>query len=509
MDYYFVKSFTPEILLSVCILLKLVYNPFFYNSISKNFPLIEVEIFAQLSVILFLSIVLSFNLKNEFVQETFLFFNSSGIINLKILLFIVCFFITSLILNSFKVQKLNLSEYFTIFLLSLISLILLLSSFDMLTVYLLIEMQALCFYILAGFDRKSAFSTEAGLKYFITGSFISGIFLLGCVIIYGSLGTLNLNSLSLLLSFSLSSDLGFLNIIVLFGCFLITITFLFKLSAVPFHYWSPDVYEGSPLASTIIFSILPKISYFVLFIRWLSIVLPNMTVIQTFLISSGIITILVGSFLAIHQKRFKRLVIYSSIAQGGFLIAGTSVNTLESILALLFFIVIYIITSTLIWLQFTFFYSSSTKTNTFLNKSNSPVFLSALSNFFQTNKIWAASFIIIFFSLAGLPPLSGFFSKILVLLSIIKTQLFSLNLLLILISAVSVFYYLKVIKTIFFELKISQLKQLSFQLGIGTLFFDLDCLIIASFLSLLIFLFLSPNLLLLLLEVPALSIAFF
>jgi len=173
----------------------------------------------------------------------------------------------------------------------------------MLTVYLLIEMQALCFYILAGFDRKSAFSTEAGLKYFITGSFISGIFLLGCVIIYGSLGTLNFNSLSLLLTFSLSSDLGFLNLIVLFGCFLITITFLFKLSAVPFHYWSPDVYEGSPLASTIIFSILPKISYFVFFIRWLSIVLPNMTVIQTFLISSGIITILVGSFFSYTSEK--------------------------------------------------------------------------------------------------------------------------------------------------------------------------------------------------------------
>ena len=295
------------------------------------------------------------------------------------------------------------------------------------------------------------------------------------------MGTLNLNSLSLLLTFSLGSDLGFLNLIVLFGCFLITITFLFKLSAVPFHFWSPGVYEGSLLASTIIFSILPKLSYFVFFIRWLSIVLPNMTLIQTFLICSGIATILVGSFLAIQQKRFKRLVIYSSIAQGGFLIAGTSVNSSESILALLFFIVIYIITSTLIWFQFTFFYSSSTKINSFLHKSNPPIFLSTLSNFFQTNKIWAISFIFIFFSLAGLPPLSGFFSKILVLLSIIKTQIFSVNVLLILISAVSVFYYLKVIKTVFFEFKSSQLKHLSFQVGIGTLFFDLDCLIIAFF----------------------------
>jgi NADH-quinone oxidoreductase subunit N len=234
-----------------------------------------------------------------------------------------------------------------------------------------------------------------------------------------------------------------------------------------------------------------------------------MTLIQTFLVCSGIVTILVGSFLAIQQKRFKRLVIYSSIAQGGFLIAGTSVNSSESTLALLFFIVIYIITSTLIWFQFAFFYASSTKINVFLNKSNPPIFLSTLSNFFQTNKIWALSFIFIFFSLAGLPPLSGFFSKILVLLSILKTQIFSLNVLLLLISAVSVFYYLKVIKTVFFELKSSQLKHLSFQVGIGTLFFDFDCLIIAFFLSLLFFLFLNPNLLLLLLEVPALSISFF
>lgn len=128
-------------------------------------------------------------------------------------------------------------------------------------------MQALAFYVLASYKRDSAFSTEAGLKYFISGSFISGIFLLGCLLVYGSMGTLNFNDISLLLAFKLDCSLVYLNYILILGILLVVFTLLFKISAAPFHFWSPDVYDGSPLATTVAFSILPKIIIFTFLIR--------------------------------------------------------------------------------------------------------------------------------------------------------------------------------------------------------------------------------------------------
>jgi len=167
--------------------------------------------------------------------------------------------------RSFCLQSINFFEYFTVFLLSLLALLLLINSSDILSAYLIIEMQALCFYILASFKRNSSFSTEAGLKYFISGSFISGVFLLGASLIYGCLGTLNFNILSWLLTFDFSSDFIILRILIIIAVCLITFTLCFKIAAAPFHFWSPDVYEGSPLASTLVFSIIPKISLFVFF----------------------------------------------------------------------------------------------------------------------------------------------------------------------------------------------------------------------------------------------------
>jgi NADH:ubiquinone oxidoreductase subunit 2 (subunit N) len=157
-------------------------------------------------------------------------------------------------------------------------------------------MQALCFYILASFRRNSAFSTEAGLKYFISGSFISGIFLFGCSLIYGGLGTLNFNSIKLLLEFPLLDEFSGLKMFVLAGIMLITITLLFKVSAAPFHFWSPDVYEGSPLGSTIIFSIVPKIVIFNFFIKWLCTISVMFYDMKDILVFVGVLSVFFGTF---------------------------------------------------------------------------------------------------------------------------------------------------------------------------------------------------------------------
>lgn len=510
MDFLLLKSFLPEIFLSLCILIQLVFNVYLITFINYNFPVLNKEIFSQTGFILLCVLFLLYNSKIEVFFLNFLFVNDSGSNYVKFLLILSCLFILSTIVTCFKFQKLNFFEFFTILLLSILSLLLLISSCDMLSAYLAIEMQALSFYILACFKRNSSFSIEAGLKYFITGAFISGIFLFGCSIIYGILGTLNFNSISLLLFIPIENDFVFLNHFLLVGILLVIITFLFKLSVVPFHFWSPDVYEGSPLASTIIFSIIPKLALFHFLIKWLIVVLDSFPQIETLLFFCGIFSILVGSFFAIRQKRIKRLVIYSSIAQVGFLISALSINSLNSFVAVYFFIIIYILSSILMWSHISFFYSFQDKILIYKNKTLLPIFLSNLSNFFKSNKLWAFSLVLIFFSIAGIPPLSGFLSKIFIILSIIEHKEIFNILLLVLISSISVFYYLRIMKVAFFEPTIiNKNKKDSISVIFKTQNFDFDCLIISILLYLLLFIFFNPSFLLLICHKIVLSSFFF
>jgi len=373
---------------------------------------------------------------------------------------------------------------------------LLVSVADMLSAYLVIEMQALAFYILASFRRNSAFSTEAGLKYFIAGSFISGIFLLGCALIYGVVGTLNFTNLNLILGFYFIGESNYLMFFLSLGILLITITLLFKLSAAPFHFWSPDVYDGAPLASTIAFSIVPKVALFHFTIKWLTLVLENFTELKVLLLVSGLLSAFIGAFFAIRQKRLKRLIIHSSIAQSGFLIAALSSNSINNLTAIYFFLVIYVITSVLIWSQIANFNTVTTNTLRFLNRAQSPIFVSGLANAYRINIVQSISIIIIFFSIAGIPPFSGFLAKFLIVFGLIESHQLAGALLLVLISAISVFYYLKVIKIVFFEIQNLNTQNNFMQVVLRTVYFYLDCFIVALFLFSLVFLFFYPSYLL-------------
>ncbi len=278
------------------------------------------------------------NLKIESSFSNFIFINDEGSRVIKILFIIICLTLLFPLIRSFKLQNLNFFEFFTIFLLSILALLLLLNAYDLISVYLIIEMQALSFYVLACFRRNSAFSTEAGLKYFISGSFISGIFLLGCSFIYGGIGTLNFLNISLLLSFNFANEHLIIKNFILIGIVLILISFLFKISSAPFHFWSPDVYEGSPLSTTIIFSILPKLIIFTFLIRWLSTLSFLFDSISFIFTISGFFSVVLGTFFAIKQKRLKRLIVFSSIAQVGFLVISLSVHTLLGFSSLYFYL---------------------------------------------------------------------------------------------------------------------------------------------------------------------------
>jgi len=383
------------------------------------------------------------------------------------------------------------------------------SSSDLILIYILLELQTLCFFVLACFDRNSTFSTESGLKYFILGSFISGLFLCGCVLIYGCVGSLNLNNIELIFS-SFDTSFSFLKFICLIGGILILITFIFKIGGAPFYFWVPDVYEGASLPSTIIFSITPKIPLCLLLLKWSCILVLGFSFVKYLLVFSGILSIFFGSILALGQKRLKRLIIYSSIAQGGFIIAGCSaITNIETLSYILFFLVIYIISSILVWLQFSFFYNSNYIISNFLNKNQTPVFTSSLCNFFFTNKVSALSFIFIFFSIAGLPPFSGFLSKILILSSIINVNIFSLSFAMILVSILSIYYYLKILKVIFFELRSDVLfKNQPLVTCTNNFLFNFNCLIISFLLFSLIYIFFFPNFIIFLLEYIVLKCCF-
>jgi proton-translocating NADH-quinone oxidoreductase chain N len=280
---------------------------------------------------------------------------------------------------------------------------------------------------------------------------------------------------------------------VMVGCLFVFITLLFKVAAAPFHFWSPDVYEGAPLSSTVIFSILPKLVIFNFFIKCISAFSQIFYEFQGLFLVTGLLSIFVGTFFALSQKRLKRLVIYSSIAQVGFLVSALATNTVDGFVSIYFFLFIYIITSVLIWGYITEFYSSQQEVNLFYNKAFSPIFLSSLSNYLKVNKIGAFSLMIVFFSVAGIPPLSGFLSKIFIIFGLVDSNFWLTSVVIVLISSISVFYYIRVVKVLFFESKDLKVNNQNIQTTFSVDLFDLYCIIMALGLYLLFFFFLFPE----------------
>ena len=269
MDAIFIKAFYPEIFLSLSILYQLVFNARVINNIYNKYPIINIEILWQGVFILVCLLFLEINQCLYVSTFRILFISDICTQTIKILIVLMAVLCFVVVWKSFVLQNINFYEYFTLYFLSLLGILLLVNTFDLISAYLVIELQALSFYILACFKRTSSFSTEAGLKYFILGSFISGIFLLGAFFIYAFIGTLNINEIMLILSLPL--DDSNIKVGVLLGAVLITVSLLFKAAVAPFHFWAPDVYEGAPLSSSIVFSIIPKFSIFVFLMRWVSV----------------------------------------------------------------------------------------------------------------------------------------------------------------------------------------------------------------------------------------------
>lgn len=497
MDTLIFKSFLPEIFLSTAILLQIIFNTKAINDLKYNFPVIEKETFYQTIFIIFLFIIFQNDLKIEGVLGTNTLSNDATIRIVK-QLFSVFVIITLFIVNEAHIlQKLNFVEFYFVFLLSILSLIFMIGCSDLLIFYLLMEMQALCFYVLGAFNRTSIFSVEGGLKYFISGAFISGFYLLGVSFLYGSLGTINLNNLQALLSFDLSTYNEDLTYIIYLSVILITCTLLFKVACAPFHFWSPDVYDGAPLSSTIVFSIVPKIPIFFFFTKWLNSVHLLKDELSYVLIIFGLLSVFVGTFFALGQKRLKRLIVYSSIAQTGFLVLGIGLLNLEGFSYTFLFLGLYIITSILIWGHFVLFHNFSAKTNSHYSTDLVSLYISTISNLFKDNFLWSLSLVVIFFSIAGIPPLSGFLSKMLIIYNLINYHHVFFAILLVLISSVSVYYYIRIVKVAYFEPKKDTFSE-DFKTIYSNTVSESTLLIFSLLLSILIVLFYNPKIFLLL-----------
>jgi NADH-quinone oxidoreductase subunit N len=493
MDILIFKSFLPEIFLSLSILFQLIYNIKIINTLKYNFPIVDKEMFYQTLFIVGTLIILYLNLKMEGYFANYLFSNDESTRIVKILMLISIFLSLNIVYLTFKIQYLNFYEYFIILLLALLAMLLITSSSDLLSFYLVIEMQSLCFYILASFKRNSSFSTEAGLKYFISGAFISGFFLFGCSILYGLYGTLNFYNLNLLLAFPIYSFGEQFSNFSIFAIICITSTLLFKIACAPFHFWSPDVYEGSPLSSTIIFSIVPKIPLIYFFIKWIGTLNELFESLSIILLFCGILSSIIGTFYALSQNRLKKLIIYSSIAQVGFIVSGLALNSLGAFTSVFYFLIIYIITSLLIWSFFSLFYQFQFNMNIFTKQQSTPLYLSTLSNFFKRNILWSIGLVIVFFSIGGIPPLVGFLAKVSILLVLICSDEIFVSTILLIVSSISVYYYIRIIKVIFFEPKDNDKNYENVQIIFNNFNHKVIYFYITIFLYLLIALFIYPE----------------
>lgn len=339
--------------------------------------------------------------------------------------------------------------------------------------YLAIELLSLPLYGLAALKSRSLLSTEAGLKYFILGAFSSGLLLFGCSLLYGFTGTTNYQQLFQVFStIDKTVDIEVSNAIIL-GVLFILVGMLFKLSAAPFHLWAPDVYEGAPTSVTAFFAIVPKIAILSLVVRLFSYVFYGLLLPwQEVLILCSLLSMIVGTLGALWQKKIKRLLAYSGIGHIGYMLIGISTGSIEGIYATFFYVIIYIVMTVA-----TFSILLSIRRQGNLSKLK---YLNDLSGLFVSNPQLALAFSIIMFSMCGVPPLAGFFSKMFIFISAINMEMYFLAIIGVMTSVIASFYYIRIIKLMFFDstTKINNLSPISKE---NSLFLSACCLFLMTF----------------------------
>ena len=419
----------PEIFISLSVMFLLILGVFKKNSF---------ELIHNLSIIVLL--ITGIIVFNETLDiEKILLFNGSVVIDylssfMKIITLLAAFIVLAIsknYLDNFKISKI---EYPILILSSVLGMMVMISSNDLIVFYMGLELQSLALYVLATFNRNNLKSSEAGLKYFVLSALSSGLLLYGCSLIYGFSGSTNFEIIA--------SELDSNEYALTFGIVFILVGLAFKISAVPFHMWAPDVYEGSPTTVTLFFTMVPKIAALTVFIRFLYV--PFLELIdqwQMILVFLSIASMLFGAIAAIGQKNIKRLIAYSSIGHIGYALAGVASASNDGIQSSVIYLTIYIVMNL-------GFFSCLLMLRRNDNYYESIDDLSGLS---KNHPILSFSLLVILFSLAGIPPLAGFFAKFYIFKAVIEQSMYFLAIVGLLSTVIAAFYYLRIIKIIYFD----------------------------------------------------------
>ena len=418
----------PEIFISLSIMFLLIFGVYKKNSS---------ELVYSLSIIsLLIVLALCFNLRT--VTEVYLFNESYQIGYLstfmKILVILSGIFVMSVSLKYLKINNILKIEFPILILSSILGMIVMISSNDLIVFYMGLELQSLSLYVLASFNKDNILSSESGLKYFILSALSSGLLLYGCSLIYGFSGSTNF--------IQISENIDINQYSLTFGIVFILVGLAFKISAVPFHMWAPDVYQGSPTPVTLFFAILPKVAALTVLIKILYV--PFLNLIeqwQMIVIFLSIASMIFGAVAAIGQKNLKRLIAYSSISHMGYTIAGLSTGKNEGIQSSIIYISIYVV------MNLGFFCCL------LMLKRDGKYYetVEDMSGLSKNHPMLSFSLLLILFSLAGIPPLAGFFAKFYVFMAVIKSEMYFLAITGLLSTVIAAFYYLRIIKIIYFD----------------------------------------------------------
>ena len=326
-------------------------------------------------------------------------------------------------------------EYGALFLLATLGMLMLISASDLIALYLGLELMSLPLYVIAASNRENLRSTEAGLKYFVLGALSSGMLLYGASLIYGFTGTVNFAGIAKATQSGASVGL-------IFGLVFLFVGFCFKISAVPFHMWTPDVYEGAPTPVTAFFAAAPKVAGIAIFVRATVVAFPGIIhEWQQIVVFVSIASMVLGAFAAIGQRNIKRLMAYSSIGHMGYALVGLAAGTPEGVQGVLVYMSIYVVMT-----LGTFAVILSMRRDGRLVEN-----IGDLSGLARTHPTMAFFLAVLLFSLAGVPPLAGFFGKFYVFLAAIKAGLFTLAVIGVLASVVGAYYYLAIVKVMYFD----------------------------------------------------------
>nr|ANS57847.1 NADH dehydrogenase subunit 2 [Pleurocladia lacustris] len=435
-----IAAFLPEFFLAFSILIVLLHGSFLGVTAASLYTYLTPSMVRVTSVTLFLALLLVINNPIEVQTLWNALFITDYLSNwAKFIVFVGLLFCVSVSESYMFLARFRAYEFFVFILGIGLSLCLLISSYDLLSIYLSMEFLSLIFYVLAAWKKDSYFSAEAGLKYFILGSVASIFFLFGSSLIYFSFGTTNLASLALLTE-SLSGFSPF----SYFGLICVGSALLFKLGGAPYHMWIADVYEGAPTLVSLIFAVVPKVAFFVVILRLAFTSFWSFFPLfwENFFCVCGLLSLFIGCICGLGETKLKRLLAFSSIGHVGFLCLGLASGSIEGVFAVLFYIVIYMLTAAFLWVYV--LYLDLTANSSLLT------FADAIG-LVRSNPFLGFGVVLMIFSLAGIPPFGGFFAKLNIFIGLVDSSFFIVAIFAVLTSVISAFYYLRLIKIFYFE----------------------------------------------------------